>query len=253
MHTPSRHAAAAARASALVCLLSGGAAEAQHVLEVGTGWGDMGDTPNALHWQPAYQGSRKDVPAYLGWRMMGESRVYWAPYARLNYVNYWSIGGGGNAFGATLAPLGLGVYLTRPPSAFSPEQRVGRWFVSFEVNLAAFQFGVNATPDGPPNPDVPSPTAYRAMLAQQVATTGHVQLDLLTAQQHYPGGAYSFARLSVPLRLQVWNHVTRRAGVGFFLDVIAAELEWSLQPGATREPALGYELTAGALAVLPGT
>ncbi len=129
----------AAPALALAMITASPRARAGHGFEAGAGWGDMGDTPGALHWMPAIQGSRKDVPVYLGWRLLGQGRVYWAPSVRINYMNFWSIGGGGNILGATVAPAGLGVYLTRPPAGLTPAERRGRWFATFEASLGSLQ------------------------------------------------------------------------------------------------------------------
>jgi hypothetical protein len=218
-------------------------ARAGNAIDVGTGWADMGDTPDVLEWRLSLQGSRKDVPAYAGWRRVGTERLYWSPLARFDYMNFWSIAGGGNALGVTLAPLGLGVYLSRPMSSLTERERVGRWFATFEVNLG-FQFGANATPNAPANSTVPDPDAHRAALRAEVAASGHVTSDLLKLPQHYPFGPYAYAGLTLPLRVSAWNMVTARFGVGLFFDVVPAELEWPLSP-TMPGPAIGYAITAG--------
>src|SRR5262245_36708411 len=116
---------------ALMGLWTHEAAGAGHSVELGAGWQNSGAT-RELTWEPGVQGSRKDVTAYVGWRMVGEKRVYYSPSARLTYTNFWSLGGAGNLLGVKLGPAGFGVYVTPPPSRFTAEQRKGRWFATID-------------------------------------------------------------------------------------------------------------------------
>jgi hypothetical protein len=141
-------------------------AVAGHAFEVGTGWQNMGASREA-GWAPSVQGSRKDVPAYIGWRLVGERRLYWAPFARVQYTNFWSLGGAGNLLGVTLGPLGLGVHLTPPPSQ---------------------------------DDRVPDPDAHRADLRREIAREGRVGASGFT--QHYPLGSYSYVSLGLPIHFR---------------------------------------------------
>lgn len=238
-----------ALAGVVATLLAARPARAAHGFELGTGWQNTGALQGTLEWQPAIQGSRKDVPAFLGWRYLGERRVYYAPFARINYTNFWSLGGGGNLLGVTLAPAGLGVYLTRPPAALSPEARRGRWFATFEINLGSFAIGGNITPDRPIDPRVPDPDAQRATLRSDIAQYGGVRPETGFAQR-YPLGSYQYAALAVPIQFRVWNMVTERTGVGFFLESNPVMLEWNIGNGGSNTPAYGYNVTAGLSALL---
>src|SRR4051794_28993835 len=90
----------------LFCAVAGASlwAEAHpaNVVEVGAGWQNTGALRDSLEWTYSIQGSRKDVPAYVGWRLLGKRRFYWAPFARFNYTSFWSIAGAGNLLGVTL-------------------------------------------------------------------------------------------------------------------------------------------------------
>jgi hypothetical protein len=223
-------------------------AQAGNVFEIGAGWQDTGTVEGSLEWSPSIQGSRKDVPAYAGWRHLGASRIYWAPFARLNYTYFYSLGGGGNLLGVTLAPAGFGVYLTRPFSAVSPQARRGRWFATLELNLGSLELGGNATPSGPTDPGIPDPNAYRDMLRSEVQQGGVRFATVIT--QHYPLGEYQYAKLSAPLQFRAWNMVTQRVGVGFFFEVNAAMLEWNIGPDGKSTPAYGYHVSAGIATIL---
>jgi hypothetical protein len=236
-----------ALAGLVAALLHPEAVSAANIFEAGAGWQDTGAIEGTLEWPLRIQGSRKDVPAYLGWRHLGETRIYWAPYARLNYTNFWSIGGAGNLLGVTVAPAGIGVYLSSPPEAFRPEERLGRWFATLELNFASIQVGGNVTPDAPTDPRIPDPNAYRATLRTEVQQTGGVQADSVITQR-YPLGSYAFATLATPIQIRVWKMVTPREGFGFFVEGDPLRLEWSLGKGA-GSPAYAYAVTAGFAAV----
>ncbi len=230
-------------------LLAARPAQAGHGFEAGAGWQNTGALRDTLEWLPAIQGSRKDVPAFLGWRHTGETRFYYAPFARIDYANFWSLGGAGNLLGVTLAPAGVGVYLTRPPAAFSPSERRGRWFVSVELNLGSFQIGGNITPDRPVDPRVPDPEAHRADLRADIEQHGGVRPET-GFTQHYPLGSYQYIALAVPIQFRFWNMVTSRVGVGFFLESNPAMFEFDISSGGSSTPAYGYNVSAGFTALL---
>lgn len=217
-------------------------AKAANVVELGVGWQNQGAVRDQLQWLPSIQGSRKDVPIYLGWRHIGERRVFFAPSVRLTLTNFWSIGGGGNLLGLTLSPAGIGVYLTRPPAAFPGESRRGRWFVTATL-ATSLQLGGNITPDQPQNPTVPDPDAHRADLRQRFQTGQPV--DLLVEPQRYPLGRYSFAALGLPLRIDVFGMAKGDLGLGFFFESHPMLLEWQIDGQGSATPAYGYSTTAG--------
>ena len=229
-------------------LLSPAGARAANDVEVGSGWEDMGAIDGGptrhLEWLPSIQGSRKDVPFLIGWRHTGESRVYWAPYARLNLTNFWSIAGSGNLLGVTLAPAGLGVYLTRPPDEFDAAGRTGRWFAAVEINFGAVEVGGNITPDAPANPAVPDPDAYRTALRNDVQNRGGVQSSTFVTQ-FYPFGSYHYVLVTTPVQIRAWKMLTPHDGIGFFVEGFPLMLEWNLAPGSTKTPAYGYSVVAG--------
>ena len=235
-------------AAFLTSFIGAAPAWAGNVFEVGAGWQNMGAIEGSLEWGPSIQGSRKDVPAYAGWRYLGASRVYWAPFARLDYTYFYSLGGGGNLLGVTLAPAGVGVYLTRPFAAISPQARRGRWFATLELNVGSLELGGNATPNAPTDPGIPDPDAYRDMLRAEVQQGGVRFSTVIT--QHYPLGEYRYAKLSAPLQVRAWNMVTQKVGVGFFFEVNAAMLEWNIGPGGSSTPAYGYHVSAGIATIL---
>ncbi|MEM9875191.1 MAG: hypothetical protein AAF928_09870, partial [Myxococcota bacterium] len=175
-----------------------------------------------LGWDPAIQGSRKDLPVWAGWRYAGRSRVFYAPYARLRFTRFWSLGGAGHLVGVETGLLGLGVYLNDPLGDVAPEARKGRWGVTLEAHAASLEWGANATPNAPSSDEVPSPDAQRAEVERLVAS-GEVQSVEL--EQFYPFGGYTFLSFSVPLRLTAWNMVTPTLGVGLFLEINALGFE----------------------------
>ncbi len=217
-------------------------AHAAHVFELGVGWQNQGAVRAVLQWQPSIQGSRKDVPIYLGYRHVGTGRVFFAPSARLTLTNFWSIGGGGNLLGLSLAPAGIGVYLTRPPAAFAPAERRGRWFVTASL-AASVQLGGNITPGEPQNAEVPDPEAHRQDLRQRIAAGAGI--DVLVEPQHYPLGRYSFAALGLPLRIDVFGMASSQLGLGFFFESHPLLLEWQIDGNGSSSPAYGYSTTAG--------
>ena len=230
-----------------VLAIPSGTARAANVIEAGAGWENQGAVKDVLQWLPSIQGSRKDVPVYVGWRHVGQGRLFWAPSARLSVTNFWSIGGGGNLLGLTLVPAGVGVYLTRPPAAYAPEERRGRWFVTASLG-AGVQIGGNITPDQPQNPSVPDPDAHRADLrARKDSGAG---FDVLVEPQHYPLGRYAFAALAPPVRIDVWGMATGRVGLGFFFEAHPMLLEWQIDGAGGSTPAYGYSTTAGLTATI---
>jgi hypothetical protein len=241
----SKHGSTASLACAVACALLSAAPQAQaaNVFEIGAGWQDTGAIEGSLEWTYSIQGSRKDVPAYVGWRHLGQRRFYWAPFARFNYTNFWSIAGSGNLLGVTIAPLGGGVYLSRPPSA----ERRGRWFATLELNIGSFAIGGNVTPDAPIDSRIPDPNAYRAQLRAEVQQQGGVMSSIT---QFYPFGPYSFVSLNVPIQIRVWRMVNDKIGAGGFIEGYPLMLEWRLGGGASSTPAYGYNVNVGLTVIL---
>lgn len=223
-------------------LLAASTAHAANVIEAGVGWENQGAIQGKLQWLPSIQGSRKDVPVFVGWRHMGNQRVFWAPSARMTVANFWSIGGGGNFLGVTVAPAGIGVYFTPPPAAYSPEARQGHWFVSATLS-ASLQLGGNATPNSPTNDSIPDPEAHRTDLRARIASG--VGIDVLKESQHYPLGSYAYAAVGLPLRIDVSRTMTQQIGAGFFIEANPMLLEWQLSSDGNATPAYGYSMTAG--------
>lgn len=240
-----------ARFAAAILLAAAPAAHAGHAIEAGVGWQNTGALRDSLHWDPSIQGSRKDVPVFVGWTHLGQRRVYWAPLARLNYMNFWSLGGAGNTLGVTVAPAGVGVHLTRPLPVPGQGARRGRWLATLEVTLGTLQIGGNISPGAPTDPGVPDPDAHRAVLRADVAAGGVRPEHGFT--QRYPLGDYAFATLGVPLHLRVARMVTERVGVGLFLEINPVLLEWTLSSATTAPsatPAYGYNVTMGLSSVV---
>lgn len=217
-------------------------ASAQHVLEAGTGWQNTGAT-RELTWRPALQGSRKDVPAFIGWRYIGQKRIYYTPFARLIYMNTWSIGGAMNLINTGLSPAGLGGYFTKPPSDYKPEDRVGKWFISANINVS-FRFGVNMTPHSPKSDKVANPKTYKENLQWRLDHQDSLGITLFDFEQHYPFGPYAYVAMDLPLQLQFSTVLKQGYGVGFFLESNVGLFEWSLD--GNRYPyAYGYSMVGG--------
>ncbi|MFO0550511.1 MAG: hypothetical protein U0271_19105 [Polyangiaceae bacterium] len=234
---------------AAVVVLSASTASAGDRVEAGAGWQNMGALEGTLEWTASIQGSRKDVPAFIGWRHVDDTRVYYSPFIRLDYTNFWSLAGGGNLLGVTLAPVGIGVYLTDPPAEVSKGGLVGRWFVALDINLAALQAGGNITPDSPEDERVKDPEAYRSSLLKEKAETGGLAGQDLP--QRYPFGDYSFFRLGFPVHVEAFNLVKPDLGVGFFVESYVAAFEVGLNvPYAASSFAYGYSVMAGGSVVI---
>lgn len=215
---------------------------AQHVIEAGTGWQNTGAT-RELTWRPALQGSRKDVPAFIGWRYVGEKRVYYSPTARFVYLNTWSIGGAMNLINAAVSPAGIGIYFTKPPAAYKPEERIGKWFISANIN-AAFRFGVNVTPHKPKSDKVPDPEDYKENLQWRLDHQDSLGITLFDFEQHYPFGPYGYIALDLPVQLNFTTVLKQGHTIGFFLESSTAIFEWSMD-GKGYPYAYGYSMVAG--------
>jgi hypothetical protein len=226
-----------------LCLLSSAApssAAGQHTIEIGTGWQNTGATREQT-WEPGIQGSRKDVPLFVGWRYALGSRVYYAPFARLQYTNFWSIGGAGNLLGIDLGAGGIGFALSDPIGEVPREQRVGRFFATLEINLANVRIGFNATPGAPESESVPDPEAHRARVRAQVAAGEGADASI----QHYPFGEYAYVQIAFPVRISVWGLLSETFGLGFFIESTVAALEWPIGIEVSS-PAYTYNVIAGA-------
>ncbi len=216
-------------------------AHAQHIVEVGAGWGDMGMAPS-VGWRPFEwsQGSRKEAQSMLSYKyILGDKRMYYVPSVRLQYDNVWSMTGGMNLMNVNLGLAGLGVYITQPMAAYEPQARKGKWFATFEVNFASVAFGGNITPN----------------MGVRGSNSGHrlwVTPDRVFGDQFYPiketyepnDGKYLFLHYSVPIEFRVWNMVTEKTGVGFFLasDIAILEKDFT-HPNAPI--AMGYNIYGG--------
>ena len=214
-------------------------APAQHVIEVGAGWGDMGMTPT-VGWKPFSwsQGSRKEVQAVLSYKyMVGTKRVYYVPSIRLQYDNVWSMSGAMNLMNVNLGLAGLGIYLTKPIGAI--DSRQGKWFATLEINFASLAFGGNITPQ-------------MGVRGKDSGVRLWIDPDRQFGNQYYPicntyepnDGHYVFMHYSVPVELRVWNMVTEKTGVGCFVgsDIAIIEKDFT-HPDAPV--AMGYNLYAG--------
>lgn len=217
--------------------------QAQHIIEVGAGWQNTGATRKDT-WRPGIQGSRKDVPAFIGWRYMGQKRVFYTPSARLMYANTWSIGGAMNLLSAGISPTGVGFYLTKQPAAYEAKDRVGKWFVSANVN-ASFRFGVNVTPNHPKSDKVPNPKQYRDDLPWKIEHMDSLGITLFDFEQHYPFGPYGYVALDLPVQLHFNTIMKNGYGVGFFIESSVGIFEWSMD-GNNYPYAYGYNMVAGA-------
>ena len=214
---------------------------AQHIIEIGAGWGDMGMTP-AVGWRPFEwsQGSRKEIQSMINYKYMLEyKRLYYAPSVRLQYDNTWSMSGGMNLMNVNIGLAGLGVYLTKPMSLFEGQERKGKWFATFEINLASIAIGGNITPN----------------MGVRGKDSGHrlwVTPERQFGGQYYPiqetyepnDGKYLFLHYSIPIQFRVWNMITQDTGLGFYLgsDIAIVEKDFT-HPNAPL--AMGYNIYAG--------
>ena len=214
---------------------------AQHVLEMGAGWGDMGMTP-AVGWRPFEwsQGSRKEIQSMISYKyMLDYKRVYYAPFVRLQYDNTWSMTGGMNLMNVNFGLAGLGVYLTKPMSSFEAQDRKGKWFATFEINLASIAIGGNITPS----------------LGVRGKNSGHrlwVNPERQFGGQYYPiketyepnDGKYLFLHYSIPVQFRVWNMINQDTGLGFYLgsDIAIVEKDFT---HLNAPVAMGYNIYAG--------
>jgi hypothetical protein len=214
----------------------------RHNVHFGVGWQNTGAS-RALTWEPAIQGSRKDVPVIVGWSMIGKRRLYWAPFARLEYMNTWSIGGGTNMLGLDLGFGGLGVYMTKPPSQV--ENPTGRWYATFEINLANLRFGGNLAPNAPKNDRVPDPDAHREMVREDLENGIFPDHTI----QRYPFGKYSYVALGFPIQIRAWKQIRDDLGIGFFLESTVFGMEWPMDRKVSRFAQV-YNVIAGLSVVL---
>ena len=213
---------------------------AQHSFELGTGWGNMGVSPETT-WKPYSwsQGSRKEVNAAFFYRYLSERKVYYAPFAGLFYINTWSLTGGMNLATVNLGLGGLGVYMTKPISAYEPDERVKKWFATFEINFASVSIGGNITPNY-------GSRGRNSGVREWVDTTN------MFGNQHYPfrdtynainDGHYICFQYSVPITIRVWNMLTPKIGFGMFIASNVFILEKSLNFNAPWS--IGYDMRAG--------
>ena len=199
-----------------------------HIIEFGAGWENMGLSPETT-WKPySYsQGSRKEAHVILGWRYLGEQKIYYSAFGRLQYGFDWSMSGSMNLLEMNFGALGIGVYLSKPLSAYSKESRIGKWFSTFELNIVAFSIGGNLSPhSGIGNREWSNPNEQ-------------------FGNQYYAfGGSYSYFQYSIPIRIQFWNEL-KKFGVGMFIESQALIIEKSLN--IKMPVAIGYTMTAGVI------
>src|SRR5574344_389304 len=214
---------------------------AQHIVEVGAGWGDMGMT-RTTGWQPYSwsQGSRKEAQSMVSYKyMLGKKRIYYVPSIRLQYDNVWSMSGAMNLMNVNLGLAGLGIYITKPMSAYDGDTYKGKWFSTFEINFASIAIGGNITPNQ----------------GVRGSNSGHrlwVTPDRQFGNQYYPikesyepnDGKYLFLHYSVPVEFRVWKMVTECVGVGFFLasDIAILEKDFTHSDAPI---AMGYNIYGG--------
>lgn len=223
----------------LVFLMIPSMLSAQHVLNIGAGWGDMGMTPS-VGWQPFSwsQGSRKEVQSLISYKyMLGQKRIYYVPSIRLQYDNVWSMSGSMNLMNVNLGLAGLGICLTQPIDA--ADNRQGKWFATLEINFASVAVGGNITPN-------------MGVRGKSSGIRMWIDPDRQFGNQYYPicdtyepnDGKYLFMHYSVPVELRVWKMVTEKTGFGFFVasDIAIIEKDFT-HPNAPV--ALGYNLYAG--------
>jgi hypothetical protein len=213
---------------------------AQHSFELGTGWGNMGLSPETT-WKPysCSQGSRKEVNAAFTYGYVGENRVYYAPFAGLFYINTWSMTGAMNLGTLNLGLGGLGVYMSKPMAAYSPEERVKKWFATFEINFASVTIGGNITPN------------YGGR-GKNSGVREWSEPDSVFGNQHYPfkdtyndihKGRYVCFQYSIPITIRVWKMLTPKLGFGMFLASNVFIVEQSLN---FKSPcSIGYDMRAG--------
>jgi hypothetical protein len=213
---------------------------AQHSFELGAGWGNMGVSPSTT-WKPYSwsQGSRKEAAAMFSYRYVGEKKIYYAPFAKLHYGNNWSTSGGVNLLSLNLGAAGLGVHLLKPMSAYTSEERKGKWFGTFEINFASVSLGGNITP-------------HIGVRGANSGVRQWIDTTRIFGNQYYPfkdtyqaknNGQYSFIQYSVPVMFRFWNMLTPEIGLGFFLSANCLVLEKSLNFNAPVS--IGYDIQGG--------
>ena len=214
---------------------------AQHVVEAGAGWGDMGMTPST-GWKPYSwsQGSRKEAQAFASYKyMLGKKRIYYVPSVRLQYDNVWSLSGSMNLLNVNLGLAGLGVHLTKPIYSYEPADRKGKWCATFEINFASIAIGGNITP-------------HMGVRGSNSGVRMWIDPDRQFGNQYYPiadtyeanDGRYLFLHYSVPVEFRVWRMVTEETGIGFFLgsDIAILEKDFTHK---TAPVAMGYNIYGG--------
>lgn len=213
---------------------------AQHSFELGTGWGNMGLSPETT-WKPYSwsQGSRKEVNAEFIYRYVGERKVYYAPFAGLFYINTWSLTGGMNLAAFNLGAGGFGVYMSKPMSAYSYEERAKKWFATFDVNFASVSIGGNITP----NHGSRGKNSGVREWTDPSNAFGNQYYPLKDTYNAINDGRYTYFQYSVPIMIRVWNMITPELGLGMFITSNVFILEKSLN---FKSPwSIGYDLRAG--------
>ena len=214
---------------------------AQHSFELGTGWGNLGISPETT-WKPYSwsQGSRKEVNAAFTYRYTGKNRLYYAPSASLFYINTWSLTGAMNLAMLNLGVGGLGVYISKPISAYTPEERIKKWFATVEINVASFSIGGNITPN-------------HGARGTNSGIREWDDTEDMFGNQYYPfkdtydainGGRYTCFQYSIPVTIRAWSMITTKTGIGMFLASNVLILEKSIN-FKSSPLAIGYDMRAG--------
>ncbi|MGL4393913.1 MAG: hypothetical protein ACRCS8_01625 [Brevinema sp.] len=199
-----------------------------HILEIGIGWENMGLSPQTT-WKPYLysQGSRKEMSLTLGWRNLGEDKIYYSTYGRLHYGWDWSLSGAMNLLEFQVGLLGFGVYMSKPLAAYSQQERIGKWFSTFEINFASIAIGGNLSPKSGSGQREWSDT------------------DNQFGNQYYAfGHSYAYFHYSIPLRMQFWKEMNK-LGAGMFFEAESLIIEKSLN--RSMPIAIGYNVMTGVI------
>ena len=214
---------------------------AQHIIEIGAGWGDMGMTPST-GWKPYTwsQGSRKEAQSLVSYKyILGKNRIYYVPSVRLQYDNVWSLSGSMNLLNLNFGMAGLGINLTKPLYSYEPATRKGKWVATMEINFASIAIGGNITPS-------------RGVRGYNSGVRMWIDPARQFGNQYYPiaetyepnDGRYLFLHYSIPVEFRLWRMISQEIGVGFFLGSDIAIIEKDFTHN-TAPVAMGYNIYGG--------
>lgn len=207
--------------------IQGSIKESGHSIEISFGWENMGISPETT-WRPLKphtQGSRKEMAFDLGWKLIGNTKVFYAPAFQINYGNNWSLSGAMQLLGISISPFGLGVYMTD-----SPEKRggfkKGQIYGLFDIQFGSFGFGGNIAPN------------YGVGVREWSDPYNQF------GNQYYAFGKnYAYFHFSTPVTIRFWGMLTDKVGFGMFIssDVIIVEKSLNID----MPVAIGYNMYAG--------